>query len=284
MDIAIQGEFGSFSHEAAIGMAPKATICPCALSAEVFERVRKEDIAAVIPIENSLAGSVVEHFDLLFHQEVRIEAESLLRIRHNLIGMPGSRLEEVRCVSSHPVALAQCRRFLSQHPEIRPIAAYDTAGSVKLVIENGDSTAAAIASRQAALVYGGQILAPDIEDNPANYTRFFLIRRASQAHPPADANKVSIAFILENSPGSLAAALQVFSNHQANLSKIESRPVQGHPWEYIFYADYQISHIGSADAILERLGRHCLAVKELGRYRAAGSPDISEPADQPPRN
>jgi len=292
VQIAIQGEFGSFSHEAAIRMAPEATICPCALSAEVFDRVLKEDIAAVIPIENSLAGSVVEHFDLLFRQEVRIEAESLLRIRHNLIGMPGSRLEELRRVSSHPVALAQCRRFLSRHPEMRPIAAYDTAGSVKQVIENRDSEAAAIASRQAALAYGGQILVADIEDNAANYTRFFLIRRAIRVHPPADANKVSIAFILENSPGSLVAALQVFSNHQANLSKIESRPVQGQPWEYIFYADYQIPHIGSAGAILERLRQQCLAVKELGRYRAAASPETPNleapnpetpsPENQPP--
>lgn len=272
MQVAIQGEYGSFSHEAALMVAPKATILPCALSAEVFDRVVNEDVAAVIPIENSLAGSVVEHFDLLFRHDVRIAAESLLRIRHNLIGMPGSRLELIRRVSSHPVALAQCRRFLSQHPEMTPAPAYDTAGSVKQLAESGDRSAAAIASLQAAIFYGGEVLASGIEDDTANYTRFFLIRRSSRVHPQPDAGKVSIAFTVENRPGSLVAALQVFLKHQANLNKIESRPVLGRPWEYIFYADYQVPHPGAADAILEQLRRQCLAVKELGRYLAADKP------------
>ena len=184
MRIAIQGELGSFSHEAALNLEPQATIVPCAHSAEVFKLVESAEVcAAVIPIENSLAGSVVEHFDLLFQCQVQIERESLLRIRHNLIGAPGSTVEGIRRVLSHPVALAQCRRFLSQHAKMSPTPFYDTAGSVKHVVEQGNSEAAAIASEQAALAYGGQVLASGIEDNAANYTRFFLIRRSDRVRP-----------------------------------------------------------------------------------------------------
>src|ERR1700728_3348262 len=139
MRIAIQGELGSFSHQAALQMEPQATFVPCALSAEVFKLVENGQVcAAVIPIENSLAGSVVEHFDLLFQSEVQIERESLLRIRHNLIGIPGSTMEDIQQVLSHPVALAQCRRFFAQHPAMTPSPFYDTAGAVKHTIELGD--------------------------------------------------------------------------------------------------------------------------------------------------
>src|ERR1700677_541360 len=141
MRIAIQGELGSFSHEAALKIEPQATIVTCALSPEVFKRVENAEVcSAVIPIENSLAGSVVEHFDLLFQSEVQIERESLLRIRHNLIGVPGSRVEDIHQVLSHPVALAQCRRFFAQHPGMTPTAFYDTAGSVKHVTSLKDNT------------------------------------------------------------------------------------------------------------------------------------------------
>src|SRR5271170_2898826 len=167
--IAIQGELGSFSHEAALRMsqaigAEFATIVPCAVSADVFRAIAEDSVdAAVIPIENSLAGPVAEHYDLLLDQDVAIESESLLRIRHNLIALPGARIEEIRRVSSHPVALAQCRRFFEQHPGIQAVPFYDTAGSVKQMIETGDPTTAAIASRQAAEQYGGEILASGIE-------------------------------------------------------------------------------------------------------------------------
>jgi prephenate dehydratase len=271
MRIAIQGEFGSFSHEAALNLEPQATIVPCSHSAEVFKRVESAEVcAAVIPIENSLAGSVVEHYDLLFQCQVRIERESLLRIRHNLIAAPGGTIEGIRRVLSHPVALAQCRRFLSQHPQMAPTPFYDTAGSVKHVVEQGNSEAAAIASEQAALAYGGQVLASGIEDNAANYTRFFLIRRTAGPAPAGDgADKVSIAFTVENSPGTLVAALQVFADYHTNLCKVESRPVHGQPWQYIFYLDYQVSDPASTSAALDQLRRRCLLVKELGRYPAA---------------
>src|SRR5579875_1711635 len=206
--IAIQGELGSFSHEAALKADPEATLLPCALSAEVFAAV-EEGIAeaAVIPIENSLAGSVVEHYDLLLHHEVTVESEWLLRIRHNLIGVPGARLAGIRQAYSHPVALAQCRRFFVEHPEIEAAPFYDTAGSVKQLMELRDAGVAGIASAQAAQHYGAEILVAGIEDNPENYTRFFLIRRRAEVRQDPQPNKVSLAFSVENRPGTLVAAL-----------------------------------------------------------------------------
>jgi len=279
MKIAIQGELGSFSHEAALKMALRfpqqegapTTMFPCSLSVEVFRLVTDGAVdAAVIPIENSLAGPVAEHYDLLLNQEVGIERESLLRIRHNLIAIPGSALALIKRAMSHPVALAQCRRFLDSHPGIRAVPHYDTAGSLKQVIEAGDPTAAAIAGMQAVEHYGGEILAAGIEDNSANFTRFLLIRRHDLIQPDPAADKVSIAFTVENRPGTLVEALQMFAREGTNLTKIESRPVQGKPWQYVFYVDYQMSTTASADAVLRCLERSCWMVKELGRYRTAG--------------
>lgn len=271
MKVAIQGELGSFSHEAAMQMAPGAEIVPCPFSVDVFDQVAAGAIA-VIPIENSLAGSVAEHFDLLFAREVRIDAEFLLRIRHNLIGIRGSNLKMVRRAYSHPVALAQCRHFFASHPGILPQPAYDTAGSVKQIIEAGDPSSAAIASAEAAAFYGAEILAAGIEDNAANFTRFLRIRagsgRTAGGVPP---DKLSVAFSVENRPGTLVSALEVFRDRGANLSKIESRPVHGQPWDYLFYADCRLSSPEDADSIVAGLSGQCLAVKELGLYRAAVS-------------
>jgi prephenate dehydratase len=273
MRIAIQGELGSFSHQAALQMEPQATIVPCAYSAEVFKLVESSEVcAAVIPIENSLAGSVVEHFDLLFQSDVQIERESLLRIRHNLIGVPGSSVADIRKVLSHPIALAQCRRFFAEHPLMTPAAFYDTAGSVKHITALGDKETGAVASEQAALAYGGIVLAAGIEDNAANYTRFFLIRSSAQVRPLPDPDKVSIAFTVENRPGTLVTALQVFAEHNTNLCKVESRPVQGQPWQYVFYVDYQVADPAATNAALDQLRRQCMVVKELGHYPAARLP------------
>ena len=179
MKIAIQGEPGSFSHEAALKLVPDAEIVPCALSAEVFAALDSGAAdAAAIPIENSLAGSVLEHFDLLLHHDVKVVRETLLRIRHNLIAVTGAKIGEIDRVFSHAVALAQCRRFLAAHPKMKAIAFYDTAGSVKQLVSMRDMQAAAIASEQAAVYYGAEILARGIEDNAENYTRFFLVRRS----------------------------------------------------------------------------------------------------------
>lgn len=270
MKIAIQGEPGSFSHEAAIKLVANAAIVPFSLSAEAFAAVANGTVeAAVIPIENSLAGSVSEHFDLLLTHDVQVERETLLRIKHNLIAISGARAGEIDRVFSHPVALAQCRKFLAVHPRMESFAFYDTAGSVKQLVELRDRHAAAIASEAAAHYYGAHILEAGIEDNPENFTRFFLVRRTAETVTDPDSNKVSLAFSLENRPGTLVGALSALSAIGTNLTKIESRPVHGRPWEYIFYVDCQIGSAEEGQRAVEALKSHCSMVKELGRYKEA---------------
>jgi prephenate dehydratase len=270
MKIAIQGEPGAFSHQAALKLDSTAEIIPCALSVDVFAALDSGRAdAAAIPIENSLAGSVLEHFDLLLAHDVKVVRETLLRIRHNLIAIPGTKIAEIARVYSHPVALAQCRQFFATHPAMKPVGFYDTAGSVKQIMADGDRSAAAIASESAARIYGAEILESGIEDNPENYTRFFLARRSAEAEIDPATNKISIAFSLENRPGSLVAALSALAAQGTNLTKIESRPVQGKPWEYIFYVDCQIAGSEEGSRALAALGPHCGMVKELGRYREA---------------
>lgn len=272
MRIAIQGEPGSFSHEAALKLVPGAEIYPCALSAEVFAALDSGAAdAAAIPIENSLAGSVLEHFDLLLHHDVKVVRETLIRIRHNLIAVRGASISDIERVYSHAVALGQCRRFLAEHPRMKAVAFYDTAGSVKQLVSTQDARAAAIASERAAAHYGAEILARGIEDDQENYTRFFLVRRSRDAEIDPAANKMSVAFTLEHRPGSLVAALSALSAMGTNLTKIESRPVKGRPWEYIFYVDCKIGSPAEETIALGALAAHCGMVKELGRYREAGN-------------
>jgi prephenate dehydratase len=267
LKIAIQGERGSFSHEAALQMVPSCTVVPCARSAEVFESVlRKRAQAAVIPIENTLAGPVTEHFDLLLEHPLFIQREHRLRIRHNLIAAPGTKLNQLRRVLSHPVALDQCRRFFREHREIQQVPFYDTAGSVKHVIEKKETDAAGIASRQAALEYSGKILKAGIEDDPKNFTRFFLI--APQERWSADADKISLAFSVPDQPGALFKSLAVFALRDISLSKIESRPVKGRPWEYVFYADLKCGRTAASENALRHLREICPMVKVLGIYKA----------------
>lgn len=268
MKVAIQGEAGSFSHDAARRMAPGCAIVPCARSAEVFDRLERGSVtAAVIPIENSLAGSVTEHFDLLLTRTVFIQREFRLRIVHNLIAAPGVRKADLRRAYSHPVALEQCRDFFRRNPKIEPVPFYDTAGSVKHVIANRLRDAAGIAGRQAASAYKGSIVAAGIEDDKRNFTRFFLIRRNRRV--PPGANKTSIAFGLKNVPGALFKALSVFALRDISLSKIESRPMRGRPWEYVFYADFLRGDDEPARNALHHLGEVAEMVKVLGIYPAA---------------
>jgi prephenate dehydratase len=268
MKIAIQGELGAFSHEAALRMVTRCNVVPCARSAEVFDRVERGSVdGAVIPIENSLAGSVAEHFDLLLSREVFIQSEFPLRIVHNLIAAPGVKLRDVRQVFSHPVALEQCRDFFHKHKNIEPVAFYDTAGSVKHVIEKDVRNAAAIAGKEAARVYHGVILQSGLEDNKQNFTRFFHIRKGRKVRPGA--NKTSLAFSVKNLPGALFKALSVFALRDISLSKIESRPVRGRPWEYVFYVDILCGDDEPARNALRHLGEVADLVKVLGVYRAA---------------
>jgi len=245
-------------------------IVACNLSAEVFERVAAGEVdGAVLPIENSLHGSVAEHYDLLLAEPVRIARESLLRVRHNLIARPGVKLKDVRRAMSHPVALSQCRRWLAAHPEIEAVNFYDTAGSVKQVMAMEATDVAGIAPELAARQYGGEVLAAGIEDHAENYTRFHYLVRESGWEAAAGANKASLAFIVLHRPGTLVVALEEFARAGVNLTKIESRPVPGMPWEYVFFVDLRFESANQMDAALAGLGRHCEMVKELGRYVAA---------------
>ncbi|MGA9527928.1 MAG: prephenate dehydratase [Terriglobales bacterium] len=269
MKIAIQGELGSFSHEAAETMLPRAGIVPCARSLEVFDRVKRGSVnGAVIPIENSLAGSVAEHLDLLLSRDVHIVHEFRLRIVHNLIALPGTKLGQVRRVFSHPVALAQCQDLFAKNPQLKPEPFYDTAGSVKHVIAESLTGAAGIASRRAAQVYGGRILKAGIEDDKKNFTRFFVIHRGKARATP-NANKTSLAFSLRNIPGALFKALSVFALRDISLSKIESRPMRGRPWEYVFFADLLRGDGADLQHALGHLAEVAELVKVLGIYRGA---------------
>jgi prephenate dehydratase len=275
LKVAIQGELGSNSHMATVEMLGDqggVEIMACTVSAQVLAKVVAGEVdGAVLPIENSLHGSVAEHYDLLLELPVRIERESLLRIRHNVIGMPGVKLAEVRKVMSHPVALSQCRRFLAAHPEIEVVPFYDTAGSVKHLMEAGLREVAGIAPELAAREYGAEVVVPGVEDHAENYTRFHLLRReeAAEGKTVVGADKMSLAFAIEHRPGTLVAALERLARAGVNLTKIESRPVPGSPWEYVFYVDVRFDTAEKAEAALGALREHCRMVKVLGRYRAA---------------
>jgi prephenate dehydratase len=271
MKIAIQGELGSFSHEAAEAMLPRAKVVPCARSLEVFDRVKRGTVdGAVIPIENSLAGSVAEHFDLLLGRDVHIVREFRLRIVHNLISLPGTKLRDVRRVFSHPVALDQCRDLFAKNPKLEPVPFYDTAGSVKHVVREALRDAAGIASRRAARVYAGKILKAGIEDDKKNFTRFFLIRRGkAEAAGNRNADKTSLAFSVKNIPGALFKALSVFALRDISLSKIESRPMRGRPWEYVFFVDLLRGDDEDSRNALRHLSEVSDLVKVLGIYPQA---------------
>jgi prephenate dehydratase len=288
--IAIQGELGSNSHMAALNVlsgqrgmpysqAAQAKtrsslgtpeLIPCSLSTDVFERLADGTATvAVLPIENSLHGSVFEHYDLLLDSGVQVVGETMLRIRHNVIAAPGVQLKDLRRVMSHPVALSQCRKWLRSHPAIEVVPFYDTAGSVKEVMASGSRDCAGLAPELAAREYGAQVIVSGVEDHKENYTRFYVLTAAKVTQWAADANKASVAFSLEHRPGSLIEALEVFRRAGLNLTKIESRPVPGRPWEYVFFVDVRFEDGHRLDEALTDLRGAGEMVKELGRYRAA---------------
>ncbi len=268
MKVAIQGELGSFSDEAARAFLPGCSVVPCVTSTEVFDRLDGTRVAAaLVPIENSLAGPVAQHLDLLLARDSFVEREFRLRIRHNLIAAPGVKLQDVRRVFSHPIALEQCREFFRRHRQARPESFYDTAGSVRHVVRENLHDAAAIAGSRAAAVYGGRILLRGLEDDKRNFTRFFLVRRKPERK--RGANKTSIAFALKNAPGALFKALSVFALRDIDLSKIESRPLRGRPFEYVFFLDYLRGDDEAAQKALAHLGEIAEFVKVLGVYPAA---------------
>ncbi len=266
MKVAIQGEPGSFSHEAARRMVPGCTLLPCARSVEVFDHLEAGDVpVAVIPIENTLAGTVTEHADLLLARDVFVQREFHLRIIHNLIAARGVKKEQLRRAFSHPVALDQCRDFFRKNPQIQSTPFYDTAGSVKHVMKEGLRDTAAIASRKAGEEYGAEILKSGIEDDKQNFTRFFLLKKERKV--AKDADKTSIAFALKNVPGALFKALSVFALRDIDLSKIESRPMRGRPWEYVFFVDLLRGDDEPARRALAHLREIAEPVNVLGIYK-----------------
>ena len=265
--IVIQGEKGAFSHQAALqALGEGIEVLPRPAFEDLFTSVMEGQAdRALVPIENSLAGSIHENYDRLRARPLHIVAETQLRIRHCLIGRPGSSLASIRRVASHPVALAQCRDFFAKHPNIEPMPAYDTAGSVMdLLRSDGPATSGAIASRLAAELYGGHVLLEGIEDDPENYTRFLLLAR--DAGTLEAATKTSIVFVLDNKPGALYRALGVFAARELDLTKLESRPLRGHPWEHSFYLDVLGDPQGAVGDAIEELGRSCRELRILGSY------------------
>lgn len=268
--VAFQGERGAFSEEAAFKLLGRAVEpVACASFEETFAQTEKgKTHFSLVPIENSLAGSVYENYDLLRQRKLEIVGEVTLRIVHNLIAPRGTSFKALRKVYSHPVALAQCRKFFRRHRRLQPVAAYDTAGSVKRLMEERPAGSAAIASRAAARFYGAAILRAAIEDNKKNYTRFLLLAKRGRSRGRGD--KTSIVFSLRHEPGALFHAVGVFAAEGINLTKIESRPIHGRPWEYVFYVDF-LGGVRSARSrkALRRLARAAKSMKVLGSYPRA---------------
>lgn len=267
--VAFQGELGAFSQEACVKIfGSKIKPLPCPTFEEVFDAVvgKKADMA-VIPIENSLAGSIHRNFDLLARHSLEAVGETQIRIEHNLIGHPGCKVRSIKRIYSHPVALAQCEKFLRRTKSAEKVAFSDTAGSVRHIRDQGLKEAAAIASAEAARIYGMKILRSGIEDNRENYTRFLALARKGRF--PRGGDKTSILFSLSNEPGALFKALSVFALRNINLTKIESRPIHGKPWEYFFYVDLQ-SDIRSRECsnAIRHLQEMMKYFRVLGSYSA----------------
>ena len=267
--VAFQGEIGAYSEEAAVDFfGPSIEVRPCETLDAVFDAVeRGEAHFGVVPIENSLEGSISQVYDLLLDSSLKVRGEIELRVIHCLIANPGVKLDLLRRVYSHPQALGQCRAFL-KHLDCELIPTYDTAGSVKMIKEQGMTDGAAIASVRAAEIYAMQIMAREIEDTPNNFTRFFVL--AKHDSPPTGNDKTSIVFSVSHKPGALYSLLRELAASQVNLTKIESRPTRQRPWEYNFYLDFEGHREDTASReALGKLEETALFVKVLGSYPRA---------------
>lgn len=273
--VAIAGEAGSYSHAAALSAyGTDIHLLACVDFPELFRAVVGGPAErGIVPIENSLTGSIHENYDLLRTHTLCIVGETEIRVRHCLIVRPGTTLREIRRVASHPVALGQCRKFFAEHPAITAIAAYDTAGSVRDLMNDRVSADAAIASELAAQMYGGIVLCAGIEDHPANFTRFLLVSREPAPLPNAPEAKTSLVVTLANAPGSLHRALGTFARRGLDLSTIESRPMPGRPWEYAFHLDVlgDPAEVAAALAELDGGAGAAGSVRVLGSYVRRGN-------------
>jgi len=268
--VSFQGERGAYSELAAFECFGDDIIpIPCESFERAFEAVSSGDSThGLLPFENSLAGSIHRNYDLILRHELQIVGEYYLKVQHCLLGLPGSKLEGIREVRSHPQALAQCEKNIFKLG-VKRVNAADTAGSARLVKEWGDPQKAAIASTRAAQVYGLEILVDNFEDNPSNFTRFLALSSAPLDDQDIDLKeyKTSVVFSLNNQPGALFKALSVFALRDIDLTKIESRPIQGKHWEYMFYIDY-VGHQKAQKSIraLDHLGELASYIRVLGSY------------------
>jgi len=273
--VAFQGELGAFSEEAVHRFfGEDVEPVPHRDFAEVGRSVASGDVEfGLLPIENSLAGSVVGSYDVLARGKLRIVGEVITEIHHCVLGVPGARLDDLERILSHPVALAQCTKFLRARPGVESIAVYDTAGAAKDVATAGNPHHAAIAARRAADRYGLDVLAENVEDRPDNQTRFVVVvpaetdLRRPPPHQPSSSGWKSLALLeTRNVPGALLRALSPFADQGINLSKLESRPA-GEPWSYLFFIEFD-DDAGSPDAVkaLEAAGEHALSMRVLGSF------------------
>lgn len=274
MRVAFQGEPGAFSEAAAVQLlGPAITTVPRPTFDAVFRAIADGAAdALLVPVENSLAGSVVRVYDLLLENDLAITAETILPIELHLIARSGATLADIRTVSSHPMALAQCERFFSEHPQYKRVPAEDTAGSVREMLARGDTVSAAIAGRRAADHYHGVILAEQIQDNTENFTRFVLLRPAAEAARAliaSDARKMSLAMRIAHRPGALLASLEPFARHNINLRKIESRPIHGQPWVYQFVLEIEADQPERLEDALAEVRKVTRDLRVMGLYAAA---------------
>jgi prephenate dehydratase len=274
--VAFQGIAGAYSEEAIRQFfGSEIESVPCRTLDDVFPAVEdgKADYG-MVPVENAVAGSVTRSYELLMERDLRVCAETILRVRHMLLAIPGTKLTDLERVRSHPQALAQCQRYLSRHGlEAEP--AFDTAGSARDLAANPEPGVAVIAGALAAELYGLEILAPDIEDFVFNYTRFFVL--SFDDPPRAQRTKTSLVFTTRHQPGALYECLGEFATRNINLTKIESRPRLNRPWQYIFYLDFE-GHWQDpeCEAAIMALLRRSSFVKLLGSYPAATTPVLDE--------
>jgi prephenate dehydratase len=273
MRVAFQGEPGAFSEAAAVQLLGDGirTVPRTTFDAAFGAIAEGAADALLVPVENTLAGSVVRVYDLLLESKLEMCGETILPIEHQLMGMPGAKREELRAVASHPMALAQCERFFAENPKLKRVPAEDTAGSVREMMERGDKEFAAIAGRRAAGQYGAVVLQENIQDNAENFTRFVLLLPPEQAklYRGGEAKKISLAMRLAHKPGALLASLEPFANHGVNLLKIESRPIHGRPWEYQFYLDVEAEEPEHLELALKDVREATSELRVLGKYAAA---------------
>jgi prephenate dehydratase len=271
MKVAFQGARGAYSEMALHEHFGKdVDTVGCDDFDEVFELVLNQEVTyGFIPVENTIAGTVVENYDLLFENDVFVIAEVYLPIRHTLLAKKGARLDGIKEVISHPMALKQCQKFLKSN-DIGMVPTYDTAGAARTVARGDRLDRAAIASELCAEIYAMEILARNIQSNSSNTTRFFAIAKKENVPANHTTGKTTVAFKTRHYPGALVDCLQIFQKYKLNLTKLESRPVPENPWEYVFYAAFEAGI--DADEVKSAIGEltlHAVFVKLLGSYPIA---------------